>query len=165
MKDFSQKARKVAGEAAHVTAQARRSAGEMTENRRGQIEAALDQAGRFVDTRTEGKYTTKIAKARQAAGKGVDFVAKQKSTRVPPRPGLSPQGPVIIGPAGTAVWKDDQVQDRPRNSDVPTGWSTGDQSASGGAGDAAGSSGGAGSGGPGRPYSAPIPPYDPGPPR
>ncbi|GAB79198.1 MT0933-like antitoxin protein [Austwickia chelonae] len=155
-KDFSRKARKLVGETAHATAQARRSAGEMTDANRETIEAALDRAGRFVDARTEGKYTAKITKARRAATKGVDFVAKQKSTRVPPRPGESPQGPVIIGPAGTAVWKDDQVQDRPRGSEYPTGWPR----AESGPGAAGGESGGSG-----RPYSAPIPPYDPGSPR
>lgn len=112
MEDFEKTAKKMLKEAEHAAANALKAAGEMTEANRDKIDSALDRAGRFVDGKTEGKYAAQVAKAKTAAGKGVDFVAAQKGTRVPPRPGHA--GAPQSGTTGpVAGWQDtSDVQDR-----------------------------------------------------
>lgn len=112
MEDFKKSAQKALQEANHAAAKARRTAGEATDANRSKIDAALDKAGRAVDARTDGKYADKVAKARSAAGKGVDFVAKQRTTEVPPRPGSATPPPAGGYNGGNASWPGPDVQDR-----------------------------------------------------
>ncbi|QQS02697.1 MAG: antitoxin [Austwickia sp.] len=84
----------------------------MTDANRHKIGDAIDKAGKFVDSKTDGKFSKQIEQAKDAAGKGVEFVAKQKAAHVPPRPGKPREDAEPTGPA--AGWQDTSVQD-----DVP----------------------------------------------
>ncbi len=135
IEDITKVAKQVAKEAEHVVGKAVKQAGELTDANRHKIEDALDKAGKFVDSKTDGKFSKQIEHAKDAADKGVAFVAKQKSAHVPPRPGQSRDDDDATGPA--ASWDDTSVQDSVAHLDgtaPPVGES---------------------------PYPNPIPPYSP----
>ncbi len=48
-----------------------------------QIKGGIEKAGTFVDKKTKGKYSDKIAKGTQKAGEAVDKVDKDADTRPP----------------------------------------------------------------------------------
>ena len=56
--------------------QAREKAASLAAENREKIDGVVDKAGAAIDQRTEGKYTDKIAKAKEQIGKGVDKVAE-----------------------------------------------------------------------------------------
>lgn len=107
--DITKVAKQVAKEANHVVGKARKQAGEMTDANRQKIGDAIEKTGKLVDSKTDGKYSKQIAKAKDAAGKGVEFVAKQKSVHIPPRSGRPRGNEVPEGP--NAAWADAEVQD------------------------------------------------------
>lgn len=94
-----------AKEAAH---HAKEKAGDLAHQNREKVEGVLDKAGRVIDEKTEGKYHDKVAKAQDAARKGVDKIAEQrpgggKDTPAPPPDEIIPPnlstGTVDPGPA------------------------------------------------------------------
>lgn len=109
MDDFSKVAKQVAKEANHAVGKARKQAGQVTDANFHKISDAIDKAGKFVDSKTDGKYHKHVEKAKHAAGKGVEFVAAQKSAHVPPRPGRPREEATPSGPS--ASWQDTSVQD------------------------------------------------------
>lgn len=119
MEDITKVAKQVAKEAEHVVGKAVKQAGELTDANRHKIDDAIDKAGKFVDSRTDGKFSKQIAQVRGAAGKGVEFVAKQKSADVPPRPGQPREDAEHTGP--NAGWADTSVQDHVPHVDGATG--------------------------------------------
>lgn len=106
--DLTKVAKQVAKEAEHVVGKAVKQAGELTDANRHKIGDALDKAGKFVDDKTDGKFSKQIDQAKGLADKGVDFVAKQKA-HLPGRPGHHQDDAEPAGPA--ADWKDTSPQD------------------------------------------------------
>ncbi len=79
--DVLGKAERAAAEIEKASQQAVGKAGELAHENRDKVSAGLDKAGQAIDSRTEGKYADKVAKAKGAVAKGVDKVAEQR-----PRP-------------------------------------------------------------------------------
>ncbi|OFE14188.1 hypothetical protein BA895_11215 [Humibacillus sp. DSM 29435] len=74
--DLENKAKHLQEAATHAAHQARDKAGELATDNRDKIDSALGKASTAIDQRTEGKYSDKIAKARDQINKGVDKVAE-----------------------------------------------------------------------------------------
>lgn len=73
LKNKAEQLQEAATKAAH---QARERAGELANENREKIDSVVEKAGAKIDERTEGKYADKVAKAKDAVGKGVDKVAE-----------------------------------------------------------------------------------------
>ncbi|MEJ7630465.1 MAG: antitoxin [Nocardioidaceae bacterium] len=62
-------------------------------NGRGpQIKGGIDKAGDFVDKKTKGKYSDKIAKGTKKAGEAVDKIEKPDADPLPPTGQTPPPG-------------------------------------------------------------------------
>ncbi len=59
--------------------------GKMTDDNRDKIDSAADRVENLVNDKTDGKYSEKLSKARQAAGSGLDKVAAQKDKQADPK--------------------------------------------------------------------------------
>jgi len=86
--DLQGKADRLADAATKAAQQAREKAGELADENRDKVESVLDKAGAAIDERTEGKYATKVARAKQQVSKGVDKLAQQRPDQgeMPPAP-------------------------------------------------------------------------------
>lgn len=58
--------------------QAKEKAGQLAHDNRGKILGAFDKIASTLDQKTSGKYSDKIAKAKDAAVKGTDKIADQR---------------------------------------------------------------------------------------
>lgn len=76
--DLQGKADKLAQQIEKGTQQAVEKAGELAHENRDKIATGIDKAGATFDERTQGKYSDKVAKAKDLAAKGVDKVAEQR---------------------------------------------------------------------------------------
>ncbi|TQJ08919.1 antitoxin [Lapillicoccus jejuensis] len=96
--DLQGKADKLAQQIEKGTQQAVEKAGELAHENRDKIATGIDKAGATFDERTQGKYSDKVAKAKDLAAKGVDKVAEQ-------RPGVAEGGAAAAGAAeGTTAY-------------------------------------------------------------
>lgn len=86
---LKEKVEQLADEADKLTRQAAGKLGEVTHDNRDKVEGFLDKAASKVDEQTGGKYSDKIAKARESASKGVDKVEEQRTQGGEPAPGTS----------------------------------------------------------------------------
>jgi MT0933-like antitoxin protein len=86
--DLKGKADRLADAATKAAQQSKEKAGELADENRDKVERVLDKAGAAIDERTEGKYATKVAKAKQQVNKGVDKLAEQRPSKdeTPPTP-------------------------------------------------------------------------------
>ena len=73
---LDKKAKDLQAAATTAAKQAREKAGDFTAENRGKIDGYVEKAATTIDTKTEGKYADKVAKAKQHVGKGVDKVAE-----------------------------------------------------------------------------------------
>ncbi len=71
LKQFAETAEKAAQDAV-------RKAGDLAHDKRDTVTSGLDKVAAKVDTKTEGKYADKVAKAKQQITKGVDRLADQR---------------------------------------------------------------------------------------
>ena len=90
--ELDKKAKDLQEAATAAAKQAREKAGDLTAQNRERIDGYVETAATTVDSKTDGKYTDKVAKAKQAVGKGVDKVAEgspstPQSTTTPPPAG------------------------------------------------------------------------------
>jgi MT0933-like antitoxin protein len=86
-----------------------------------QIKGGIEKAGTFVDKKTKGKYSDKIAKGTQKAGEAVTKLDKSGSPppaagTMPPPPAAPPTATGDQGPAGHS-----SSADRPAGPDASTG--------------------------------------------
>ena len=86
---LKEKVEQFADEADKLSRQAAGKVGELTHENRDKVDSFLDKAAAKVDEQTGGKYSDKIAKARESASKGVDKVAEQREQAGEPAPGTS----------------------------------------------------------------------------
>jgi len=78
---------------------AKAKAATYADENRDKLGGYIDKAGQAVDERTQGKYSDKVAKAKEAAAKGVDKVAEQRQPG-PVEPQVDPgQPPTAQAPA------------------------------------------------------------------
>lgn len=77
--DLQGKADKLAQQIEKGTQQAVEKAGEYAHENRDKIATGIDKAGAKFDEQTQGKYSDKVAKAKDLAAKGVDKVAEQRT--------------------------------------------------------------------------------------
>ena len=94
--ELDKKAKDLQQAAAAAAKQARGKAGDLTAQNREKIDGYVEKAATTIDTKTDGKYADKVARAKQTVGKGVDKVAEgspssRRSTSTPP-PAGSPAG-------------------------------------------------------------------------
>ena len=74
--------------------QAKDKAVEAVDEHAPQIKGGIGKAGEFVDKKTKGKYSDKIAKGTQQATAAVDKIkAEEHKTPPPPPPPPPPSGP------------------------------------------------------------------------
>ncbi|MDQ2755396.1 MAG: antitoxin, partial [Actinomycetota bacterium] len=76
--DLQGKADKLAEGIEKTSKQAAEKAGELAHENRAKMASGLDKAGAKFDAQTDGKYTDKVAKAKDMASKAVDKVAEQR---------------------------------------------------------------------------------------
>jgi hypothetical protein len=74
--ELDKKAKDLQAAATTAAKQARVKAGDFTTENRGKIDGYVEKAATTIDTKTDGKYADKVAKAKQHVGKGVDKVAE-----------------------------------------------------------------------------------------
>lgn len=103
--DVQGKAEKVAAELDKVAHEAKDKAAEYADDNRGRIRDGLDKAGAKFDERTEGRYSDKIAKAKETVSGGVDKLAEQRpGGATPPTPTTPTSTGYAPGPAsGTSA--------------------------------------------------------------
>ena len=94
--DLKTKADHLAEQAKEAAQQAKEKAGELAHENRDKVEDLVEKAGSVIDDKTGGKYTDKIAKAKEQVAKGVDKVAEG-------RPVSDVPGPDVTGAAGTTT--------------------------------------------------------------
>lgn len=89
--DVQGKAEKVAAEVDRVAHDAKDKAAEYADDNRGKIREGLDKAGAKIDERTEGRYSDKVARAKDTVSGGVDKLAEQRPGGATP-PTTAPSG-------------------------------------------------------------------------
>ena len=90
--ELDKKAKELQEAATAAARQARERAGDLTAQNREKIDGYVEKAATTIDTKTEGKYADKVAKAKETVAKGVDKVAEgspstPRSTSTPPPAG------------------------------------------------------------------------------
>ena len=90
--ELDKRARELQEAATTAARQAREKAGDLTAQNREKIDGYVEKAATTIDTKTEGKYADKVAKAKATVAKGVDKVAEgspstPRSTSTPPPAG------------------------------------------------------------------------------
>jgi hypothetical protein len=83
--DVQGKAEKLAAEVDRVAHEAKDKAAEYADDNRGKIREGLDKAGAKIDERTEGRYSDRLAKAKDTVSGGVDRLAEQRPGGATPR--------------------------------------------------------------------------------
>ncbi len=78
VKDLQKAAESALREGSKAAKQAGRKVGQVAHDNRGKIDAAIDKAGKVVDDKTGGKYSSTIANVKAQAAKGVDLVERQR---------------------------------------------------------------------------------------
>ncbi len=78
--ELDKKAKDLQAAATTAAKQAREKAGDFTAENRDKIDGYVEKAATTIDTKTDGKYADKVAKAKQHVGKGVDKVAEGSPT-------------------------------------------------------------------------------------
>lgn len=78
--DIEGKAEKLASELGRAAHEAKVKAAQLADENRDKVAGVLDKAGAKIDERTEGKYSDKIAKAKEQVNKGVSKLAEQRPT-------------------------------------------------------------------------------------
>lgn len=73
---LKEKAEHVADEAKKMAEQAKEKAGDLAAENKEKVESAFDKAAAKIDEKTEGKYSDKLAKAKEQVSKGVDKIAE-----------------------------------------------------------------------------------------
>ncbi len=76
--DIPRKAHELSEHVDAYVAQAVGKVGDLTHKNRGTIEGFLEKAAKTVNDKTEGKYADKVAKAKDAAHKGVGKLVEQR---------------------------------------------------------------------------------------
>ena len=76
--DVQAKAEKFVAEVDKVAHEAKDKAAGYADDNRGKIREGLDKAGAKIDERTEGRYSDKVAKAKDKVTEGVDKLAEQR---------------------------------------------------------------------------------------
>ena len=76
--DLAGKAERAARSAESYLDQGVKKAGQATHEHRDTVESWLDKAARFIDDKTDSKYSDKVSKARAQASKGVSKLAEQR---------------------------------------------------------------------------------------
>jgi hypothetical protein len=94
---LKEKADHLAEEAKKMAEQAKEKAGDLAAENKDKVESVLDKAGAKIDEKTEGKYSDKIAKAKEQVAKGVDKIAEGGTHSTPTTEG----GTTGTGSAGT----------------------------------------------------------------
>ncbi|MDN5798269.1 MAG: antitoxin [Intrasporangium sp.] len=84
--ELKDKANQFAGQAKDAAHQAKGKVGELAHENREKIEGFVENAGRWVDEHTGGKYTDTITKAREQVARGVDKVADSRPVEDVPGP-------------------------------------------------------------------------------
>ena len=79
VKDLQKAAESALREGSKAAKQAGRKVGQVAHDNRGKIDAAIDKAGKVVDDKTGGKYSSTIANVKAQATKGVDLVERQRT--------------------------------------------------------------------------------------
>ncbi len=87
---LKEKADHLAEEAKKMAEQAKEKAGDLAAENKEKVESVLDKASAKIDEKTEGKYSDKIAKAKEQVSRGVDKIAE----------GGSQHGSTTTGEAG-----------------------------------------------------------------
>ncbi len=115
--DLENKAKKLQEAATQAAHQAREKAGELATENRDKIDGAIGKASTAIDERTEGKYSDKIARAKEQINKGVDKVAE----------GDHPASDVTVDTdgadgtaSGTASGSGEPLADPVTSADAPT---------------------------------------------
>ena len=115
---LDKKAKDLQAAATTAAKQAREKAGDFTAENRHKIDGYVDKAATTIDTKTDGKYADKVAKAKAHVGKGVDKVAEGS----PSAPGTAPTTGQPMGtPMGSPVPEADSpdVATFPVDPDAP----------------------------------------------
>ena len=98
--ELDKKAKGLQATATTAAKQAREKAGDFTAENRHKIDGYVEKAATTIDTKTDGKYADKVAKAKMHVGKGVDKVAEGS----PSAPGTTPTTGQPMGtPMGSPV--------------------------------------------------------------
>jgi hypothetical protein len=98
--ELDKKAKDLQAAATTAAKQARVKAGDFTAVNRDKIDGYVEKAATTIDTKTDGKYADKVAKAKHHVGKGVDKVAEGS----PSTPGAAPgPAPTTGSPMGSPM--------------------------------------------------------------
>ena len=104
--ELDKKAKDLQAAATTAAKQAREKAGDYTAENRSKIDGYVEKAATTIDTKTDGKYADKVAKAKEQVGKGVDKVAEGS----PGATGTAPTtGPPMGTPMGSPVAEPDSA--------------------------------------------------------
>ncbi|WP_404390060.1 antitoxin [Humibacillus xanthopallidus] len=107
--ELDKKAKDLQAAATTAAKQAREKAGDYTAENRSKIDGYVEKAATTIDTKTDGKYADKVAKAKEQVGKGVDKVA-EGSPNATGAPGTAPTtGPPMGTPMGSPVVEPDSA--------------------------------------------------------
>ena len=107
--ELDKKAKDLQAAATTAAKQAREKAGDYTAENRSKIDGYVEKAATTIDTKTDGKYADKVAKAKEQVGKGVDKVA-EGSPGAPGATGTAPtSGPPMGTPMGSPVAEPDSA--------------------------------------------------------
>ena len=107
--ELDKKAKDLQAAATTAAKQAREKAGDYTAENRSKIDGYVEKAATTIDTKTDGKYADKVAKAKEQVGKGVDKVA-EGSPGATGAPGTAPTtGPPMGSPMGSPVAEPDSA--------------------------------------------------------
>ncbi len=105
--DLQTKAKHLADAAETAARQTVHKAGDLAHDKRDTVLSGLDTVAAKVDTKTNGKYADKVAKAKSQLAKGVDKLAEQRHTENPPTnlptdppPNDPPADPTLSEPPG-----------------------------------------------------------------
>jgi uncharacterized protein YjbJ (UPF0337 family) len=101
--DVQGKAEKLAAEVDKVAHEAKDKAAGYADDNRGKIREGLDKAGAKIDERTEGRYSDKVAKAKDKVSEGVDKLAEQRPGGPTPPPSPSGYAPGAGNGTGTSA--------------------------------------------------------------
>ena len=102
--ELDKKAKDLQAAATTAAKQAREKAGDFTAENRDKIDGYVEKAATTIDTKTDGKYADKVAKAKQHVGKGVDKVAEGSPAHARrARHRSRPRGPPMGTPMGSPV--------------------------------------------------------------
>ncbi len=81
VKDLQKAAESALREGTKVAKQASTKVGQVAHENRAKIDSVIDKAGKVVDDKTGGKYSSTIANVKAQAAKGVDLVERQRSSK------------------------------------------------------------------------------------